>query len=68
MASYTGVSEIADAGEILKKDIEDISINMLPQILSDTVYITENQINEVTSINEVEGEVEPIIQVAGVRG
>jgi hypothetical protein len=41
---------------------------MLPQILSDTVYITENQINEVTSINEVEGEVEPIIQVAGVRG
>ena len=64
----TGVSEIADAGEILKKDIEDISINMLPQILSDTVYITENQINEVTSINEVEGEVEPIIQVAGVRG
>jgi hypothetical protein len=64
----TGVSEIADAGEILKKDIEDISINMLPQILSDTVYITENQINEVTSINEVEGEVQPIIQVAGVRG
>ena len=52
----------------LKKDIEDISTNILPQILSDTVYITENQSNEVTSVNEVEGDVEPIVQVAGVRG
>jgi hypothetical protein len=64
----TGVAEIADAGEVLKKDIEDISTNILPKILSDTVYITENQSNEVTSINEVEGEVQPIVEVAGVRG
>ena len=64
----TGVAEIADAGEVLKKDIEDISTNILPQILSDTVYITENQSNELTSINEVEGDVEPIVEVAGVRG
>ena len=67
-SAATGVSEIADAGEVLKKDIEDISTNILPQILSDTVYITENQSNEVTSVNEVEGDVEPIVQVAGVRG
>ena len=51
-----------------KKYIEDISTNMLPKILSDTVYITENQMDEITSINEVEGEVERPIQVAGVRG
>ena len=54
----TGPSQISDAGEVLKKDIEDISTNMLPKILSDTVYITENQMDEITSINEVEGEVE----------
>ena len=48
---------------MLKKDIEDISTNMLPKILSDTVYITENQMDEITSINEVEGEVERPIQV-----
>ena len=35
---------------------------MLPKILSDTVYITENQMDEITSINEVEGEVERPIQ------
>jgi hypothetical protein len=64
----TGVAQISDAGEVLKKDIEDISTNMLPKILSDTVYITENQMDEITSINEVEGEVERPIQVAGVRG
>ena len=64
----TGVAQISDAGEVLKKDIEDISTNMLPKILSDTVYITENQMDEVTSINEVEGEVERPTQVAGVRG
>jgi hypothetical protein len=51
-----------------KLDIADISTNILPKILSDTVYITENQSNEVTSINEVEGEVQPIVEVAGVRG
>ena len=64
----TGVAQISDAGEVLKKDIEDISTNMLPKILSDTVYITENQMDEITSINEVEGEVERPTQVAGVRG
>ena len=58
----TGVAQISDAGEVLKRDIEDISTNILPNILSDTVYITENQMDELTSINEVEGEVEPIIR------
>ena len=42
--------------------------NILPSILSDTVYITENQLEEINSITEVEGEVETPIQVAGVRG
>ena len=49
-------------------EVENIKTNMLPKTLSDTVYITENQMDEVTSINEVEGEVQPIVQVAGVRG
>ncbi len=41
----------------------------LPQILSDTVYITENVFDTgPTSVNEVEGETQQIIQVAGVRG
>ena len=49
-------------------NIEDISTNMLPKILSDTVYITENQMNELTSINEVEGEPEQIFRTSGVQG
>ncbi len=48
------------------KEMERMKINM-PKILSDTVYICENQNEEITEINEVEGDVEQIIQVAGVR-
>ena len=51
----------------MKTEMEKMKTD-LPQILSDTVYITENFSEEITSINEVEGEVQPIIQVAGVRG
>ena len=40
----------------------------MPKILSDTVYICENQNEEITEINEVEGEVEQIVPVAGVAG
>ena len=68
VSAATGVTEIADAAEVIKKDIEDIKLNTLPSILSDTVYITENFSEEINSINEVEGEVESIVRVAGVRG
>ena len=54
----TGVAQISDAGEVLKKDIEDISTNMLPKILSDTVYITENRNEELEDIEstDIEGD------------
>ena len=67
ISNATGVAEVGDAANVMKTEMEKMKTD-LPQILSDTVYITENQTDEITSINEVEGEVQPIIQVAGVRG
>ena len=67
ISNATGVAEVGDAANVMKTEMEKMKTD-LPQILSDTVYITENQMDEITSINEVEGEVQPIIQVAGVRG
>ena len=68
VSNATGVAEVGDAAKLMLTEVENIKTNMLPKTLSDTVYITENQMNQVTSINEVEGEVQPIVQVAGVRG
>ena len=68
VSNATGIAEISDAGEVMLKKVQNMKTNMLPKILSDTVYITENQMDEITSINEVEGEVERPTQVAGVRG
>ena len=67
ISNATGVAEVGDAANVMKTEMEKMKTD-LPQILSDTVYITENFSEEITSINEVEGEVQPIIQVAGVRG
>jgi len=49
-------------------EVQNIKSNILPKMLSDTVYITENRSEEITEINDVNAEVQPIIQVAGVRG
>ena len=50
------------------KDIEKIETDELPKILSDTVYITENYTDEITSVNDVEADVEPIFRTSGFRG
>ena len=68
VSSATGIAEVGDASKVMLNEVQNIKSNVLPKILSDTVYITENQIGEITSINEVEGEVERPTQVAGVRG
>jgi hypothetical protein len=67
ISNATGVSEVGDAANVMKTEMEKMKTD-LPQILSDTVYITENQMDNITSINDVEGEVQPVVQVAGVRG
>ena len=61
------IAEVGDASDTMLKEMERMKINM-PKILSDTVYICENQNEEITEINEVEGEVEQIVPVAGVAG
>ena len=54
---------------VMLDEVQNMKTNILPSILSDTVYITENQMDEITSINEVEGDkLRKPIQVAGVRG
>ena len=68
VSNATGVVEVGDAAKILLTEVQNIKTNMLPKMLSDTVYVTENNMDELTSINEVNAEVEPIVQVAGVRG
>ena len=68
VSNATGIAEVGDASKVMLNEVQNIKSNVLPKILSDTVYITENQIDEITSINEVEGEVERPTQVAGVRG
>ena len=49
-------------------EIQNMKSNILPNILSDTVYIRENQLEEINEISDVNAEVQPIIEVAGVRG
>jgi len=68
ISNATGVSEVGDAANVMKTEMGKMK-EELPQILSDTVYITENVFDTgPTSVNEVEGETQQIIQVAGVRG
>mgnify|MGYP003135886058 CR=1 FL=1 len=68
VSNATGIAEVGDASKVMLDEVQDIKFNILPKILSDTVYITENQSEEITEINDVDAEVQPIIQVAGVRG
>ena len=68
VSSATGIAEVGDASKVMLDEVQDIKSNILPKMLSDTVYITENQSEEITEINDVNAEVQPIVQVAGVRG
>ena len=68
VSNATGIAEVGDAAKVMLDEIQNMKTNILPSILSDTVYITENQMNEIVEISEVEGEVEKPTQVAGVRG
>ena len=54
----TGIAEVGDAAKVMLDEVQNMKSNILPSILSDTVYITENQIEEISSIDEVEGDVE----------
>ena len=68
VSNATGVAEVGDAAKVMLDEVQNMKSNILPSILSDTVYITENQLEEISSIDEVEGDVETPVQVAGVRG
>jgi len=68
VSNATGIVEVGDAAKVMLDEVQNMKTNILPSILSDTVYITENQMNEIVEISEVEGEVERPTQVAGVRG
>ena len=68
VSNATGVAEVGDAAKVMLDEVQNMKSNILPSILSDTVYITENQLEEINSIDEVEGDVETPVQVAGVRG
>ena len=67
VSSATGISEVGEAATTMLEDIEKIQTDMLPKILSDTVYITENISQELSSISDVDGENEVII-TGGFRG
>ena len=68
VSNATGIAEVGDAAKVMLDEVQNMKSNILPSILSDTVYITENQLEEISSIDEVEGDVETPVQVAGVRG
>ena len=68
VSNATGVAEVGDAAKVMLDEVQNMKSNILPSILSDTVYITENQLEEINSIDEVEGDVETPVQIAGVRG
>ena len=68
VSNATGIAEVGDAAKVMLDEVQNMKSNILPSILSDTVYITENQLEEIGSIDEVEGDVETPVQVAGVRG
>jgi len=68
VSNATGVAEVGDAAKVMLDEVQNIKSNILPNILSDTVYIRENQLEEINEIRDVDANVEPIVQVAGVRG
>lgn len=68
LSTSTGVEQIAAAAEKLNSDLVDTKITKVPLIVSDTVWITEDANEEITEINVVEGEVQQVVTVAGVRG
>tara|TARA_S200002703_G_C3796918_1_gene246081 strand:+ start:1441 stop:2637 length:1197 start_codon:yes stop_codon:yes gene_type:complete len=68
VSNATGVAEVGDAAKVMLDEIQNMKSNILPNILSDTVYIRENQLEEINEISDVNAEVQPIIEVAGVRG
>lgn len=68
VSNATGVAEVGDAATAMLVDIENMKTDMLPTIFSDTVYITENYTDEITSITEVEGDVETIFRTSAFRG
>ena len=68
LSNATGVSEIGDAAKVMLEDMENLKTNVLPEILSDTIYVTENRNAEIREINEVEGELEAQTTAAGDRG
>ncbi len=58
LSNVTGVAEIGDAAKVMLAEIDVMRTDMLPKILSDTVYITENRNEEVEDIDstDMEGE------------
>ena len=61
--SMLRIAEVGDVAKVMLDEVQNMKTNILPSILSDTVYITENQMNEIVEISEVEGEVERPTQV-----
>ena len=46
LSNATGVAEVGDAAKVMLTEIDVMKTNLLPKILSDTVYITENRNEE----------------------
>ena len=68
VSTSTGVKQIAEAAMTLKDDLATVKVNKVPPIVSDKVFIGENQYEEIEEVTEVVGEVEQVVVVAGVRG
>ncbi len=58
LSNVTGVAEIGDAAKVMLTEIDVMRTDMLPKILSDTVYITENRNEELEDIEstDIEGD------------
>ena len=58
LSNVTGVAEIGDAAKVMLSEIDVMRTDMLPKILSDTVYITENRNEELEDIEstDIEGD------------
>ena len=58
LSNVTGVAEIGDAAKVMLNEIDVMRTDMLPKILSDTVYITENRNEELEDIEstDIEGD------------
>ena len=58
LSNVTGVADIGDAAKVMLSEIDVMRTDMLPKILSDTVYITENRNEELEDIEstDIEGD------------